>query len=60
MASVTLFTSGTGGRPTPRPVPDWMRCINCKEFAKHGAITHLRGCPEYVRARPRRVRIEEG
>lgn len=59
MASVTLFTSPAGRRPAARPIPDWMRCINCKEFAKRGEIAHLRGCPDRVRVRPRRLRIEE-
>lgn len=59
MASVTLFTSSAGRPPATAPIPDWMRCINCYEFAKSGKIAHLRGCPDRVRERPRQLRIEE-
>jgi hypothetical protein len=31
------------------PIPDWMRCINCKVPARHGVIVHGRTCPEYGR-----------
>lgn len=28
-------------------IPDWMRCINCKVFARGGVIAHSRTCPEH-------------
>lgn len=30
-------------------IPDWMRCINCKEPAKNGKIIHTKTCPDYQR-----------
>src|SRR4051794_22382106 len=32
-----------------RPIPDGQRCIICKVPARHGAIVHARGCPEFGR-----------
>lgn len=59
MASVTLFTSPPGTRPPRTPVRDWERCINCKVQASGGEIKHGRTCPDYVRSRPHRLRVEE-
>jgi hypothetical protein len=28
-------------------IPDGQHCINCKQPAKRGVITHLRSCPDY-------------
>lgn len=32
-----------------RTIPDWERCIICKEHGRDGVIRHLRGCPDYVK-----------
>lgn len=39
---------------------NWERCINCKVFARNGAIRHLHTCPDYVRPRPGTTSVSFG
>lgn len=36
-------------RQPQQVIPDGRKCINCKAPARNGKITHVPGCPEYVK-----------
>lgn len=45
----TTLTTSVRHRDVSGAIPDGQRCINCKVPARHGAIVHAKGCPEYGR-----------